>query len=751
MKTDPEIKNLKQTSIKKIVTRELVLNKSFQDLADFFVKKKGTILLLSGGKHKSARYNILISDPWLEISSKGSEINITQQGEKTKLKGNPFDVLKAITKNYQQKYKELFEKENGLTHIPISAGLFGYLSYDMKDHIEFISRTTIDDLKLPDMYMTAPGFILVEDRVTEKKYIQTVELDNTDSKKTEDYIRLIEAADKTPKTENSFTISKEGFESNFNKEEYEEFISDIINYIKEGDIYQVNMSQRFTSDFYGDPYSLFKELFTENPAAFFSYLNCGDHQIVSTSPERFILQEGTRVEAKPIKGTRPRGKTSNEDKTLREELQNSFKDEAELSMIVDLLRNDIGKVCKGGSVEVLEHKNLETYKNVFHLVSTIEGIMEDDKDSIDLLKAAFPGGSITGCPKIRSMEIIDEKEPFRRHIYTGSIGYIGFNNRMDFSIVIRTATITKGKVMFSVGGGIVYDSIPADEYYETLHKAQSLMKIMDRHREKENTDPQKLYCWTNGKFMFEKDSLISGMSKGFQYGKGVFETLKVEKGEIEYLEEHLERLNEGCKIILGREIPELDWNGIADILINRNSLKSNTAVLKIIISEGKSGLFENINIIVTCRPYSKRLVITNNKGLKLGIYPNRRESFLADYKTVNYLFYLKAGEWAKENGFDEAIILNADGSVSETNTGNIFIVKDKTVIIPMSKHRLPGIMESRVIKDYKKKGFTNIHKKIYADNSARHKYQSIKEAGIKIFVTNSLIGKVPVLYIALST
>ncbi len=722
------------SNIKNIITKELHTTKNFQDLADYFVKNKGTNLLLSGGEHDSARYNILSTEPWLEIISKGTDIIITEQGKTTNLHGNPFDTLQKITTKYRKMYKEILADVEDSHYIPISAGLFGYLSYDMKDRIEFISRTTVDDLNLPDLYMTIPGLILVEDRITGKQYIQIIELDNADSKQTEYYMELLEAAEKAPLIKNDFTISKNGFESNFNRNEYKNSISDIINYIKEGDIYQVNMSQRFTSDFKGNSYTLFKELFEENPAAFFSYLNCGDHEIVSTSPERFILQEGARVEAKPIKGTRPRGKTAGEDKLLKEELQNSPKDDAELSMIVDLLRNDIGKVCKGGSVKVLKHKSLETYKNVFHLVSTIEGYLEEDKDSIDLLKASFPGGSITGCPKIRSMEIIDEKEPFRRHIYTGSIGYIGFNNRMDFSIVIRTATITKGKVLFSVGGGIVYDSDPVDEYNETLHKAGSLMKVMNRHKEKsEKMFSEENFCWTNGKFLQEKYSVISVMSKGYQYGKGIFETLKVEKGEIEYPEEHLERLKEGCKRILGRDLPELDWKGIADLLITKNDLQDSSSVMKIMISEGKTGLFEDRNIIVTCREYNKRPALKNNGNLILGIFPHKRESFLTDYKTMNYLFYLKAGEWAKENGFDEAVILNADGSISETNTGNILIIKGKTVIIPESNHRLSGILEGKMVEGYKQKGFKILRKIISPQELISFE---------TILVTNSLIGTV---------
>jgi para-aminobenzoate synthetase component 1 len=184
------------------------------------------------------------------------------------------------------------------------------------------------------------------------------------------------------------------------------------------------------------------------------------------------------VEARPIKGTRPRGKTAAQDKSMRRELETSFKDDAELSMIVDLLRNDIGKVCAAGSVRVSEHKRVEAYENVYHLVSVVRGDLDQDKNAVDLIRAAFPGGSITGCPKIRSMEIIDELEPVRRHIYTGSIGYLGFRGTMDLSIAIRTATVTEGHLVFSVGGGVVFDSKASDEFEETLHKGQTLISAL---------------------------------------------------------------------------------------------------------------------------------------------------------------------------------------------------------------------------------------------------------------------------------
>jgi para-aminobenzoate synthetase component 1 len=302
------------------------------------------------------------------------------------------------------------------------------------------------------------------------------------------------------------------------------------------------MSQRFQMDFDGDTFSLFKTLYNNNPAPFFAYINAGNHQIVSTSPERFLLQTGEKVETRPIKGTRPRGNTPVEDKRLGRELEQSKKDDAELSMIVDLLRNDIGKVCKAGSVRVAEHKRLEAYQNVFHLVSIVEGRLEEGRDAIDLLRATFPGGSITGCPKIRTMEIIDELEPNRRHIYTGSIGYISFHNTMDLSIAIRTATVYNGKIFFSVGGGIVFDSDPHDEFEETIHKGRTLMEVF---KGKEEKSTEQNYVWINGTLEPLDQASIPVWDQGFQYGFGFFETIRVDNGNPRYLEGHIDDYRSG--------------------------------------------------------------------------------------------------------------------------------------------------------------------------------------------------------------
>jgi para-aminobenzoate synthetase component 1 len=217
-----------------------------------------------------------------------------------------------------------------------------------------------------------------------------------------------------------------------------------------------------------------------NPAPFYAFINAGDHQILSTSMERFLFRRGDDLETRPIKGTRKRGATPAEDEALKAELATDPKEDAELSMIVDLLRNDLGRVCQPRSVRVAEHKRLESYQNVHHLVSIVRGELLPGTSYGAILRAAFPGGSITGCPKIRAMEIIDELEPCVRHVYTGSIGYLGWHANMDLNIAIRTALVHGEHCYFSVGGGIVHDSSEEAEYEETLHKGRTLFKLMER-------------------------------------------------------------------------------------------------------------------------------------------------------------------------------------------------------------------------------------------------------------------------------
>ncbi|MBU1037531.1 MAG: aminodeoxychorismate synthase component I, partial [Candidatus Omnitrophica bacterium] len=286
--------------------------------------------------------------------------------------------------------------------------------------------------------------------------------------------------DAAPRNSTPRRISCKGLKSNFTKRSYIDAVRTAKRYIKKGDIYQVNISQRFKAKLSGDPFDLYARLRRCSPAPFASYLNFNDVAILSSSPERFLLKRGDYIETRPIKGTRPRGASPSLDAALETELKHSAKDMAEHIMIVDLERNDLGRICKYGSIRPTESVVIEKYANVSHLVSTVAGTLKKGKDPVDCLIAAFPGGSITGAPKIRSMEIIDELESVKRSVYTGAIGYIGFDGNMDTSIVIR-AFIAKGNdIYFQVGGGIVADSDPEKEYEETLHKAAGAMQALGK-------------------------------------------------------------------------------------------------------------------------------------------------------------------------------------------------------------------------------------------------------------------------------
>jgi para-aminobenzoate synthetase component 1 len=407
-------------------------------------------------------------------------------------------------------------------------------------------------------------------------------------------------------------------------------------------------------------------------------------------------------------------------------------------MIVDLLRNDIGKVCAKGSVVVAQHRRLEAYQNVYHLVSVVEGTLAEGKDSVDLIRATFPGGSITGCPKIRSMEIIDELESRRRHVYTGSIGYVSFHDTMDLSIAIRTATIVGDRLVFSVGGGIVYDSDPEDEYEETLHKGQTLRAVFKRSGEKPATETDSgLWVWQDGCLIRQDQAALPIFDLGVQYGFGFFETIRVEKGSVCRLQAHLNRFNRTWAALFGIAPPDLTWKDIIDQVIEKNGLGDAAAALKILATRGDESTFRfNGALIVTARPYSHRLTALGQAGLKLAIYPHRRMSPLADHKTLNYLYYHQAGVWAREQGADEAVVLNPDGSLSETNTASMLVVSGKTVARPRSPHVLPGVMQAEVSRRLHALGFS------IEDRPIRP--EVVLDADM-VLLTNALMGAVPAL------
>lgn len=428
------------------------------------------------------RYSFIGSDPFLVLRSRGTEISLHRENGTETRRGTPFDVIRELL--------SVYTLEGCPEGIPVVGGAVGYFGYDLCHFIERLPATAIDDLDCPECYLAFYDVVCAFDHVTGKKYLVSTGFPQlTEARRRRRAAeRLKEVRDRIsrwPPRQDYDAVSSAPAEenillrSNFSRTEYLRAVAAAREYICAGDIFQVNLSQRFDAGLSVPPYDLYRRLRRINPAPFAAYLGFDDLFVISASPERFLRVRGDWVETRPIKGTRPRGKSRAEDSALAGELLSSAKDRAENVMIVDLERNDIGRVCRYGTVRVTELAALETFPTVFHLTSTVQGRLSEDKDRIDLLKACFPGGSITGAPKVRAMEIIDELEPTRRGVYTGSIGYLSFNGEMDLNIVIRTILVKAGRACFQVGGGIVFDSEQEAEYEETLDKAKALVQALN--------------------------------------------------------------------------------------------------------------------------------------------------------------------------------------------------------------------------------------------------------------------------------
>ncbi len=424
------------------------------------------------------RYSFMGFDPFLVMRSRGDDITLITDGAEERRKGNPFDILGELLEKYKIDTRDL--------PVPFTGGAVGYFSYDLCHFIEKLPIKAVDDLNLPECYLGFYDAIAAFDHRENKTYIVSTGFPELEEEKRRrraearlNELRNLVLLSPPPRpVPESQPLKRIELKANFSHEGYLAAVAKAREYIGAGDIFQVNLSQRFEAELNVQPYELYKRLRRINPAPFAGYLNFDGLNVAGASPERFLKVLGDLVETRPIKGTHPRGKTPEEDKVMAEDLLKSVKDRAENIMIVDLERNDLGRVCRYGSVKVTELAILETYPTVFHLTSTVVGRLRENKNRLDLLKASFPGGSITGAPKVRAMEIIDELEPTRRSVYTGSLGYLSFNGDMDLNIVIRTIIVKGGRAYFQVGGAIVYDSEPEAEYVETLDKGRALMQAL---------------------------------------------------------------------------------------------------------------------------------------------------------------------------------------------------------------------------------------------------------------------------------
>ncbi|MBF0328429.1 MAG: anthranilate synthase component I family protein [Nitrospirae bacterium] len=462
-------------------------------LYEAFAPNSNSLLFesLKGGQ-KIAGYSFFAFEPYITFSAKNGEVSVASKSGSSVSFRPPLERLKELIFSYPQLPNAELP--------PFQGGAAGMLSYDFVRHIEKIPHNAVDDLDLPDAHFMLFDKVAAFDHKIQKAWFiicpgaREMELGYRDIAQIDWGAAYDEALDNLNKCcaiaeQASRTVEVSParplqraceIRHEMGKEQYMRIVSRAKEYISAGDIFQANLSQRISADVSGiRPWEIYKVLRSINPSPFAAFMNFGNYQIVSSSPERLVnVCEGI-VETRPIAGTRPRGINTGEDETLRADLLLNEKERAEHIMLIDLERNDMGRVCEYGSVSVDELMITEDYSHVIHIVSNVKGILRKDNTCFDVINAVFPGGTITGVPKVRCMEIIDELEPVARGPYTGSLGYIGFSQNMDLNIIIRTFVIKDGTAYVQAGAGIVADSDPEREYYETLKKAEALLKTLD--------------------------------------------------------------------------------------------------------------------------------------------------------------------------------------------------------------------------------------------------------------------------------
>lgn len=426
-------------------------------------------VFLDSGRPRSAqgRYDILSSDPYLTLVTRGATTHITHADGWTT--GSTRDPLVLLREQLGAPVRDQ------ATPAPFAGGAIGYFGYDLaRRWIELPARHPAADTP-PEMAIGLYDWALLVDHVARQSWLVGA---GRDPRTLADWDRRVARFTAALGSDRSEFSLREPLLAQLSRADYARKFAAIQHYIHEGDCYQVNFSQRFRGALAGDTWAAYRRLREINPAPFSAYLETPYVTLMSSSPERFLHLADGRVETRPIKGTAARSADAERDAALRQGLAGSAKDRAENLMIVDLLRNDLGRVCRIGSVRVPGLFDIESFARVHHMVSTIAGELDRGRDALDLLRACLPGGSITGAPKRRAMEIIEELEDCRRGIYCGSIGYIGFDGAMDSNIVIRTLTCSDGELEFRAGGGIVADSEVGAEYQETLDKAAAIFEAL---------------------------------------------------------------------------------------------------------------------------------------------------------------------------------------------------------------------------------------------------------------------------------
>lgn len=443
--------------------KQLSFYKDPEEIFYPYREEQYAVFLDSSLENDQGRYSIIGVNPYLILSQENGKCTVNGTAD-----GRPLEEV-------MDRCLEAFGEENQ-TGLPLVSGAVGYLSYDFGRRFERVLSCHQKETGVPEAVFVFYDNLIIADQRERKLYLTARE----ENKSAEDAFREMERT-----ARESISLRKPqrqqriaDFVPDFQKQEYEKAVEKMISYIEEGDIYIANMTQQLRIPGKGQCYDVFHYLRTHNPSPFGAYMNYGDFQVICASPERFLKVTDKTAVTRPIKGTRRRGRNRAEDIQLRQELLDSEKDRSELLMIVDLERNDLNCICEPGTVKVPEHCTAEEYATVFHLVSTVEGKLREGANVQELLKAMFPGGSVTGAPKIHAMEIIDRLERSQRGLYTGSIGYVSLDGDCDFNIVIRTAVYKDGMYRLGVGGGITWESDPGFEYEETMQKAKAVLEAV---------------------------------------------------------------------------------------------------------------------------------------------------------------------------------------------------------------------------------------------------------------------------------
>ena len=464
------------------IKRNCKNNKAIENIISNFLIRKNSFIFESVEKRKiRGRYTIIGAEPDKIWEFNKNKIFLYKNNKKKIIKKSPYPFLKKLVENFK------FPLPKGLP--PLCSLLVGYFSYDIIRYIERVPNKCLDDLKIPDIRLIRPKTIIIHDNLLKKIYFiincygdeKIINYKKYYYKQIEKIHSLMKLNISLKKKNISNLVNKGKFKvkSNISKNKFKEIVLKAKKYIKKGDIFQVVLSQRFETRLTKEPLEIYKKLRINNPSPFMFFLNFKDFQIVGSSPEILVRLRNNKITIRPIAGTRPRGSTLKKDNIYKKQLLNDKKELSEHLMLLDLGRNDVGKVAKVNTVKVTEKFKIEKYSHVMHIVSNVKGDFNKKQSLLDTMLAGFPAGTVTGAPKIRAMEIIDELEKSKRKMYAGAIGYFSANRNFDTCIALRTALIKNNKFYIQSGAGIVADSIPDKEYTETINKAKALIQSLN--------------------------------------------------------------------------------------------------------------------------------------------------------------------------------------------------------------------------------------------------------------------------------